>query len=525
MTLRPSQMKPLASCSCIVGVTDAGTRRVVRELLSTLQLPKVEYCTDSDAVVYLLKSIANPDLVIVQRDLPMGGCLAVAKFVRWDRLSPAKTIPIIAVGFNWTRDQVVECLNAGISEVMGLPASLHTIQRTMLSGLYSDRAFVSTTTYCGPDRRRNRVRSYQGPFRRLSDQVSQQINEAAEKLNQKKVAALNAKQPTVSSTAPVRRPPPPKPTAQPLPQDQPKPAPPPQQAKADVPLPPPPVLEDKAASAPLENEPDVESVTPDPQPQQPAKPVGSDTQDAPMPPPPEAAAPEPGPSEPLPPKEKTPKKATSDGDRVQNPDLDAAPQSRQGDAVPDMRGDDAAPSEQPASAPSKAPPSSSVDRPQAPPLADAGDQKPDFDAAPHSQQGGVSPDMRGDDAAPSSQPMTAPPKPFDPPSSAHRPQESRGQGGDASSVDGAPGGASDASTSDAPSAPDTDGGGGALPSHSIGDISQGNYDTSMPSEDGGGDAAPAVSPSASSKGVGGKPSKPVTTQQDLLKMFFKRGSK
>jgi len=187
MTLRPMQMKPLSSCSCIVATVDTGLRRVVRDLLLSLRLPKVEYCADSEGVIYLLRSAQNPEVIIVQNDLPMGGCLAVARFVRWNKASPAKTIPIIAIGYNWTKEQVLACHSEGINEVMTLPTSLHTIQRTLLSGNYSDRAFVSTTTYCGPDRRRKIIKGYQGPFRRLSDSISQQISQTVDRLNHGKV--------------------------------------------------------------------------------------------------------------------------------------------------------------------------------------------------------------------------------------------------------------------------------------------------------------------------------------------------
>ncbi len=117
----------------------------------------------------------------MQHDLPGGGGLLVNKFVRWDRNSPSKTIPVIAIGFNWTRQDVMDCFYAGINEVIALPTSLHTIQRSILSGIYSERPFISTPSYCGPDRRRGMARGFHGPFRRLADTIATEVASAANK--------------------------------------------------------------------------------------------------------------------------------------------------------------------------------------------------------------------------------------------------------------------------------------------------------------------------------------------------------
>ena len=179
--MRTGYRKPLTSCTCILGISDAGCRRIMRELVSSLQLAKVEYTADCDGVTYLLRTVPNPDVVIVQHDLPGGGCSTVSKFVRWDRNAPAKTIPIIAIGFNWTRQDVLDCFYEGVNEVIALPTSLHTIQRSILSGIYSERPFISTPSYCGPDRRRGLVRGFQGPFRRLADTVASEVAKASNK--------------------------------------------------------------------------------------------------------------------------------------------------------------------------------------------------------------------------------------------------------------------------------------------------------------------------------------------------------
>ena len=212
--MRPHHKKPLAACTCVVGIIDPSSRKVVRELVSSLQISKVEFSTDAEGVNYLLRTVNSPDVVIVQHDLPGGGVLEVNKFVRWSKHSPSKSLPVIAIGYGWTREKVIDCLMAGVNEVIALPTSLHTVQRTLLAGLYSDRAFISTPTYCGPDRRRKATRGYTGPFRRLSDAVAQQLAETTEKISREKtVLRPAAAKPKVAPPADAKPAAPPKPRA------------------------------------------------------------------------------------------------------------------------------------------------------------------------------------------------------------------------------------------------------------------------------------------------------------------------
>ena len=174
-------MKQLSACSAVIGVADSGLRMVVRELLLGIKMRDVDYVNDSDGVIYFFRNKPGLDLIIVQNDLPVGGGAAVAQFVRWNKLSPNTSIPIISVGREWTPEKLLETRDAGINEVIAMPTSIHAVQRKLLSALDGKRPFISTDTYRGPCRRRHMASGYQGPFRRASDRIREQINSAADK--------------------------------------------------------------------------------------------------------------------------------------------------------------------------------------------------------------------------------------------------------------------------------------------------------------------------------------------------------
>ncbi|WP_239988816.1 chemotaxis protein CheY [Paramagnetospirillum kuznetsovii] len=126
---------------------------------------------------------ANPsvDLIISQNDIPGGGSVAIARFVRWEMPAPAKTLPIISLGRDWTPELLLETREAGICEVIAMPTSLMAVQAKLLSAMDGKRPFISTATYRGRCRRRRSSKGYQGPFRRAEDRIAEQLNQAVEK--------------------------------------------------------------------------------------------------------------------------------------------------------------------------------------------------------------------------------------------------------------------------------------------------------------------------------------------------------
>ncbi|CAA7624337.1 hypothetical protein MCP1_430017 [Candidatus Terasakiella magnetica] len=174
-------MKPLSACASIVGIADTGLRMVIRELLITLKLRDIEYVSDTDTLLQTFQHKPGVDLIIMQHDLPPGGgCLDVAKSVRWGKMSPNRNVPIVTVGRDWTPQKLVDVREAGINEVIAMPTAMQTVQRKLTSALDPERPFVSVDDYRGPSRRR-RTTGHQGPFRRAADRIAEQLHDVEDK--------------------------------------------------------------------------------------------------------------------------------------------------------------------------------------------------------------------------------------------------------------------------------------------------------------------------------------------------------
>jgi two-component system, chemotaxis family, chemotaxis protein CheY len=95
---------------------------------------------------------------------PMDGL----EFLRWIRLHPNPEIrytPFIMVSAYSTLDWVVTARDSGVSEFLTKPVSVKSVISRLSSIIERPRAFVKSTSYFGPDRRRRNV-NFSGPDRR-----------------------------------------------------------------------------------------------------------------------------------------------------------------------------------------------------------------------------------------------------------------------------------------------------------------------------------------------------------------------
>lgn len=169
MLPRRKGLKPVEQCSCIIAVSDKLYLQYLRQMLFNLNFCKINISADGANTIFLLNQMVDIDLVIAQEDLPIADCLEVLRFVRLDRKWQRPDLPVISVGWKWTREKIAAYRDAGVNDIVVFPTSQYTMQRRIFSALYSERPFISDEAYHGPDRRRLDVPGYQGPFRRGDD--------------------------------------------------------------------------------------------------------------------------------------------------------------------------------------------------------------------------------------------------------------------------------------------------------------------------------------------------------------------
>jgi len=162
-------MKSIEDCTCLVAVSDRLYLKALREMLYSMNIRKIETCSDGAQAIFKIQQIQDVDLIIAQEDLSISQCIEIVRFVRADRIYLKPNLPIIAIGWKWTQPKIELYRDAGIDDVLVFPTSQYAMQRRIVSALYSERPFISTDSYRGPDRRRKAADGYQGPFRRFSD--------------------------------------------------------------------------------------------------------------------------------------------------------------------------------------------------------------------------------------------------------------------------------------------------------------------------------------------------------------------
>jgi len=106
------------------------------------------------------------DIVIVDGPMePMNGYGFIHQ-VRTSRDSPNPFLPIIMVSAHTEKGQVMKARDTGVTEFLAKPISAKTLLVRFCSVVDTQRAFVRSANFVGPDRRRHVDAFYAGPERR-----------------------------------------------------------------------------------------------------------------------------------------------------------------------------------------------------------------------------------------------------------------------------------------------------------------------------------------------------------------------
>lgn len=108
----------------------------------------------------------TPDIVIMDWAMPMLDGLEFARMVRQPDDNASPFTPIIMLTAHSERARVTAARDAGVTEFMVKPISALGLHHRIVNIIANPRRFIRTTTYFGPDRRRNSAPGYSGPERR-----------------------------------------------------------------------------------------------------------------------------------------------------------------------------------------------------------------------------------------------------------------------------------------------------------------------------------------------------------------------
>jgi two-component system, chemotaxis family, chemotaxis protein CheY len=143
------------------------SRAIVFEALRAVGATRVRQADDGNVAVQMLADEV-PDIAIIDIRMPHDG-LTLLRHIRTSPGSPDRMLPVIMLTAYTERGRIESLRDAGATEVVTKPMSVHALFRRVASVIDSPRPFVTSETYIGPCRRRRAKPNYAGPRRRASE--------------------------------------------------------------------------------------------------------------------------------------------------------------------------------------------------------------------------------------------------------------------------------------------------------------------------------------------------------------------
>lgn len=147
---------------------------LLRSILSTFGFQTIHTATNGREGFKIFCDYA-PDIVLADWMMKPVNGITLARMIRTDKRSPNRFTPVILMtGFS-ERRRVFQARDAGITEFMVKPFQVDVLYKRLEQIIENPRQFVDCTDFFGPDRRRKRPDpAYDGPFRRITDALSQE---------------------------------------------------------------------------------------------------------------------------------------------------------------------------------------------------------------------------------------------------------------------------------------------------------------------------------------------------------------
>jgi len=148
--LRSKGIKELVQATRVLVVDDdTYMRQLVRSLL---QANGIRHYHDAPDGVSGLESIItlNPDVVILDWDLPDINGPEFMRIVRSPLTFPVPAVPVIMLTGNVEREKIIEAVRLGVNEFLCKPVSAKTIFERIVSIRVKPREMVRIGNYYGP---------------------------------------------------------------------------------------------------------------------------------------------------------------------------------------------------------------------------------------------------------------------------------------------------------------------------------------------------------------------------------------
>jgi CheY-like chemotaxis protein len=146
---------------------NAHMRALLRSLLQALGIRNIHESEDG-AAGFAELCARNPDIVLTDLSMAPTDGIAFTRQIRKGG-SPNPYVPIIMVTGHTERARVEAARDAGVTEFLAKPITVQNLMSRLTEIVDRPRPFVKCDTYFGPERRRRKLDSYTGPWRRHDD--------------------------------------------------------------------------------------------------------------------------------------------------------------------------------------------------------------------------------------------------------------------------------------------------------------------------------------------------------------------
>ena len=139
----------LSSIKVLIVDDDHYMRKVVRTMLAALGVKHVHEACDGAEGLDALRKL-NPDVVLVDWEMPLIDGLQFIQMVRIPGPFPASDVPIILLTGHGDRWRVIEAARFGVHEYLLKPVSAQRLLDRIMAVLVKPRQMVQLDGYYGP---------------------------------------------------------------------------------------------------------------------------------------------------------------------------------------------------------------------------------------------------------------------------------------------------------------------------------------------------------------------------------------
>jgi len=145
--------KALEGLVVLIADSNAYTRRLTRMMLTNIGVKSTYETADGVAAIDAIRNV-NPDVMIVDWDMPVLDGQEVMRIVRSPGVFPKANLPIIMMTDLGLQSRVAAAIRLGVHEFLVKPVSPKTLQQRLIGMILNPRPMVRAGKYYIPLPRR-----------------------------------------------------------------------------------------------------------------------------------------------------------------------------------------------------------------------------------------------------------------------------------------------------------------------------------------------------------------------------------